>query len=65
MSHPKIEFDEGLWTRMKQHAGAAGYSSVEEFVVHAVEKALAQTEPESADPKKIKGIGYIDAGLDI
>ena len=65
MSRPKIEFEEALWTRMKQHADASGYSSTEEFVLHAVEKELARTEPDSADPKKIKGIGYLDAGLDI
>jgi hypothetical protein len=64
MSGTKMEFDQALWARMKQHAEATGYSSTEEFVVHAIEKELAPTDPE-ADPKKIKGIGYLDAGLDI
>jgi len=64
MSRPKVEFDESLWKRMQEHADAAGYSSTEEFVVHAIEKELAQSAPDS-DPKKIKGIGYLDAGLDI
>jgi hypothetical protein len=64
MSRPKIEFDEALWSRMQKHAGEAGYSSTEEFVVHAIEKELSRTDQDS-DPKKIKGIGYLDAGLDI
>ncbi|HXK05201.1 MAG TPA: hypothetical protein VMS37_22555 [Verrucomicrobiae bacterium] len=65
MGRPKIEFDEALWNRMQKHAGEAGYSSTEEFVVHAIEKALSGKDAEPADPKKIKGIGYLDAGLDI
>ena len=65
MSRSKVEFEETLWIRMKQHADSSGYSSTEEFVLHAVEKELARTEPDSSNPKKIKGIGYLDAGLDI
>jgi hypothetical protein len=64
MSRQKVEFDEALWKRMQQHAAEAGYSSTEEFVLHAIEKELAGSAPDS-DPKKIKGIGYLDAGLDI
>ena len=61
----KIDFETAMWNRIKQHAEASGYSSTEEFVLHAVEKEMARTGPDTADPKKIKGIGYIDAGLDI
>ena len=56
---------------MGQGAGArpaAGYSSPEEFVQHVIEKELAKTETgETAEAAagKIRGIGYIDAGLDI
>jgi hypothetical protein len=64
MAGSKMEFDQALWARMKKHAEATGYSSTEEFVVHAIEKEMAGAEPD-ADPKKIKGIGYLDAGLDI
>jgi len=68
MGGPKIELDKTLWARVQEHVKAAGYSSPEEFVQHVIEKELAKTEKgEPADKAagKIKGIGYIDAGLDI
>ena len=39
-----------------------GYSSVEEFVTHALEKELAQLEGADSEEeikKKLKGLGYI------
>jgi hypothetical protein len=67
MSGPKIELDKALWVRVQDHVRATGYSSAEEFVQHAIERELVKTE--SGDPAdntgKIRGIGYIDAGLDI
>ncbi|HJZ99033.1 MAG TPA: hypothetical protein VKE70_21130 [Candidatus Solibacter sp.] len=65
MSGSKVEFDAALWARIQKHAAQAGYSDAAEFVIHAVEKELARTEPDSSDPKKLRGIGYLDAGLDI
>ena len=59
-----MEFDKALWSRIKKHAEAQGYSGPEEFVVHVVERELAASEPEQ-DTEKLKGIGYIDAGRDI
>jgi len=64
MLGPKIELDKALFEKAKKHAEANGYSSPEEFVTHLIERELAASEP-AADPSKIKGIGYIDAGLDI
>jgi hypothetical protein len=64
----KIELDKALWARVQQHVAANGYSSPEEFVQHAIEKELVKTEkgePEATTAGKIRGIGYIDAGLDI
>ncbi len=63
MLGPKIELDKALYARVKAHAEANGYSSPEEFVVHLIEKELGPGD--SQDTSKIKGIGYIDAGLDI
>ena len=60
----KIELDKAISARVKEHAEANGYSSPEEFVIHLIERELAPSSAE-ADPAKIKGIGYIDAGLDI
>jgi hypothetical protein len=64
MLGPKIELDKALFARMKEHAEKNGYSSPEEFVTHLIERELAPGQP-GEDAAKIKGIGYIDAGLDI
>ena len=64
MLGPKIELDKALFARVKAHAEANGYSSPEEFVIHLIERELAGGRPEGS-PSDIKGIGYIDAGLDI
>ena len=47
---------------------AGGYSSPEEFVGHVLEKELAKFDSGASDEeiaKKLQGLGYIDAGLDI
>jgi hypothetical protein len=44
-------------------AQKAGYSSVEEFVAHAVEKELArleEAEAKEAVVKQLKGLGYLE-----
>ena len=64
MLGPKIELDKALFARVKEYAEANGYSSPEEFVTHLIEKELGGAAA-GEDPAKIKGIGYIDAGLDI
>jgi hypothetical protein len=63
----KVEFDKSLWVRVEEFAAAEGYSSPEEFVHHAVERALSKIDSGEgeAGAKKLKGIGYLDAGLDI
>ena len=68
MSGPKIELDKALWARVQEHVRVVGYSSPEEFVQHAIERELVKTEAgETAKSAagKIRGIGYLDAGLDI
>jgi len=40
----------------------AGYSSVEEFVTHALEKEISQLEESDSEEEikeKLKGLGYI------
>lgn len=61
----KIKLDEDLFGRCKLHAQAAGYSSVEEFIHHALEGALKKvTNPPPDEEEKIldrlKGLGYIE-----
>jgi metal-responsive CopG/Arc/MetJ family transcriptional regulator len=57
-----IKLDKQLLAKVKRYADLAGYSSVEEFVTHALEKEMAQLEeantPEEIK-KKLKGLGYI------
>ena len=59
----KIKLDPDLLDRIKKVAEVAGYASHEEFIVHVLEKELAQIE-EGGDSdedivEKLKGLGYI------
>ncbi len=59
---PKISLDKGLLARVTKFADIAGYSSVEEFVTHALEKELAvleEADSEEEIKKKLQGLGYI------
>jgi metal-responsive CopG/Arc/MetJ family transcriptional regulator len=58
----KIKIDKNLLERAKKFAGAAGYSSVDEFIAHLVEKELAKLDGAQDDEevkKRLKGLGYI------
>jgi hypothetical protein len=63
MFGPTIRLNKDLWDRIKKSAGAAGYSSPEEFVEHILERELAKLEDAATDEeivKKLQGLGYID-----
>jgi ectoine hydroxylase-related dioxygenase (phytanoyl-CoA dioxygenase family) len=58
-----VKLNKSLYDRAKQHAEAAGYSSVEEFVEHVLEKELARLEESSSRAdveQKLKGLGYLE-----
>jgi len=58
----RIKLDKALLAKVKRYADLAGYSSVEEFVTHALEKQIAQLENAGSEEdlkKKLKGLGYI------
>lgn len=58
-----VKLDKALCQRAAAAAMKGGYSSLEEFIEHAIEKQLAQYEtPEPADEVKrqLKGLGYLD-----
>jgi metal-responsive CopG/Arc/MetJ family transcriptional regulator len=58
----KVKIDGKLFGRVKDAAEAAGYSSVEEFITHIIEKELAKNETTDSDEKvadKLRGLGYI------
>lgn len=62
-SSSSIKLDKSLFERVKRCSDAAGYSSPEEFVVHVIEKELAQIEEGASDEEimsKLQGLGYID-----
>ncbi len=58
----KIKLEADLLARVKKYADIAGYSSVEEFITHALEKELAVLEEADSEDdirKKLQGLGYI------
>jgi hypothetical protein len=58
----KVKLDRDLLSRDKRYADIAGYSSVEEFITHALEKELAQLEEVDSEEeirKRLQGLGYI------
>lgn len=58
----RITLDPHLLERAKRCAALAGYSSVDEFIAHTVERAVAQLE-EAGDEeelkRRLKGLGYL------
>ncbi len=57
-----IKLDKGLLAKVKRCADIAGYSSVDEFVTHVLEKEIASIEESDSEAeikKKLKGLGYI------
>ena len=62
MFGPKVKLEKALYEKIKKYSEIAGYSSVEEFVSHALEKELAQLEDAGSEEeikKRLKGLGYI------
>jgi hypothetical protein len=59
----KIKIESGLLERAKRAAAAAGYSSVEEFVAHCIEKELKKLETDEVEGQvadQLRGLGYIE-----
>lgn len=58
----KIKISKDLLEKIKKYSEIAGYSSVDEFVTHALEKEIAQLEDADSEEeikKKLQGLGYI------
>jgi hypothetical protein len=58
----KIGIDRQLWEKLKRLSELAGYSSPDEFVIHALEKEVASIEEADSDDEireKLKGLGYL------
>lgn len=59
----KIKIDSSLFERAERAAEAAGYSSVEEFIVHCIENELRKCEAEEAEKQvadQLRGLGYVE-----
>jgi metal-responsive CopG/Arc/MetJ family transcriptional regulator len=60
-----IKLDKDLLNRCKEYAKEAGYSSVEEFIAHTLEKELRNKQKESQEMNenvadRLRGLGYLD-----
>jgi len=58
----RIKLEKELIERVKRYSEIAGYSSVEEFITHALEKELAKldgAESREEIEKRLRGLGYI------
>jgi len=61
MSSIKLRKD--LLQKVEKAAAAAGYSSLEEFIEHVLDREFARLEDAQADEevaRRLKGLGYID-----
>jgi hypothetical protein len=59
----KIKIDSSLYDRIKKVAEVAGYPSPEDFIIHVIEKELAQIETADNDEEvveRLKGLGYLE-----
>ena len=57
-----VKLDKALVARVKRYADMAGYSSVEEFITHTLEKEIKHldgADSEEEIKKRLKGLGYI------
>jgi len=58
----KIKIEDELYERLQDCSVVVGYSSVEEFISHVLEKEAALIEEAEDDPdvkERLKGLGYI------
>ena len=63
MFEPKVKIDRNLYATLKRAAQIAGYSSVEEFILHVLEKAASEVEQAQSEEevrKRLQGLGYIE-----
>jgi hypothetical protein len=62
MFGPRIKLSKELLGKVKKYSDLAGYSSVEEFITHTLEREIERLEESDSEDeikKKLKGLGYI------
>lgn len=63
MFEPRIKIERPLYEMLKRAAQIAGYSSVDEFIMHVLEKTAAEVEQAQSEQeirKRLQGLGYIE-----
>jgi hypothetical protein len=58
----RIALDKELLDKVKRYAELSGYSSVDEFIAHVLEKQIAHLEDAATEDeikKRLKGLGYL------
>jgi hypothetical protein len=64
----KVKIEGELYEKVKQCAEASGYASVDEFVLHTLEKEVKRLQPPDEGTaqskekvtKRLQGLGYIE-----
>ena len=62
MGMEKVKLEKDLLDKVKKFSEMAGYSSVEEFIAHALEKELSKLDGATSEEeikKRLRGLGYI------
>jgi len=62
-SKENVKLNKALCDRARVLVEKAGYSSLEEFIEHAIERDLARLEDADSKEeliKKLKGLGYLE-----
>ncbi len=57
-----VKLQKSLYERATAAAAHAGYSSIDEFIEHAIEKELRRIEASDTEAavKQLKGLGYLE-----
>jgi metal-responsive CopG/Arc/MetJ family transcriptional regulator len=59
---PKVKIDKELYQKAKDFAQEIGYSSVDEYVAHLLEREVNSAQDDNENEKvseQLKGLGYI------
>ena len=59
----KMRIDKSLYERSGEAAQRAGYASTDEFIVHVLERAVAdqeQVQDAEAAKQQLRGLGYVE-----
>lgn len=59
----KIKLEPALYEKLTRAAEAAGYATTDEFIVHILEKTVAdlgEAQDEDEVRKQLRGLGYIE-----